>query len=1141
MQILASGTTPGILGPGETARVPVYYAGMQEPFSHDPTLQFSLQAFHVTNPDPVDWSALKESLQPPNMTAEAWNAIYTGLTNQLGDTWGGYVRQLADTAAYLGRLGQTALDVGDLWEFAILQADGLSPVSTLAAATDISIATPGLSLSFGRTNGQMIDSRFKSGRLGYGWYDNWQYSLTKLGDGTVLVRTPSGYNRIFQPDSRNSNYFNEVGDFGTLRADVGGTFTLQETDGTTTHFNSNGTIDYVQDTNAIRITAGYSAGRLTSLTHSAGQSLTLAYNSGGKIQSVTASDGRVIQYGYDASNKHLIFEQSYDGRTISYSYNTTAGTASEHALAAIAYPDGTHQIFTYDNSGRLIGSAHDGGANAITFSYDQGRVTATDAAGAASQYFFDTSGLIVKTVDPLGNASFVDYDEDFQVASIIGPTGLTSNMTYDSRGNPMRVTDPLGHSVNFTYTVANNRLVSMTNAQVSLPTISMMRGAILPRPFTLITLLTKHHSTPVAIRSQLPTRMGKRSALRTTQRGSPSRRTFANGFVTTYAYDTRGNLTSAIDAAGTTALTYDTGDRLTKVTYPNGLFLQYSYDAAGRRIQIVDQAGAATNYAYDTLGRLRQLTDESANSLVVYTYDSRGSLAREDKGNGTYTTYEYDAAGQLLHLVNHAPGGAVNSRFDYTYDALGQRISMSSLDGVWAYIYDGTGQLIQADFISSNSAIQDRHLTYSYDASGNRITTSDNSVVRVYATNVRNQYTSVTDPNGTTTYEYDNEGNLVAKNDSSDRTNFTYDPLNRLIAIATGADAYTYEYNSLDFRSATVTNRVRTEALFDPLGLGSLVGSYAQDGSPISNSVFGIGLVATSTADGRFYFDYDAIGSTAGMSAGNGLYHTIYAYLPFGESLNSTGAMANPVQFVGRWGVSAEAIGTDLMRFRTYDSSLGRFLQLDSSGLTAGDVNFYRYVVNSPGNAIDPSGLEQIRIPLGPNSWVQIDLEAPGLGDLLPSPPVQIGRNPNQGETVAGVGASPNIFGIPLGTGKIGYGERPIISPDFNGPPTPLRPLLYPGPYRPDSPPAPESPSPPGGPGGPSGQGPGGPGGAPTPTPPPTEGPAPEGTPSAKSKDPNELLGPGGYGDKRFVSGIATLPYEIHFENFETATAPLSV
>ena len=48
-----------------------------------------------------------------------------------------------------------------------------------------------------------------------------------------------------------------------------------------------------------------------------------------------------------------------------------------------------------------------------------------------------------------------------------------------------------------------------------------------------------------------------------------------------YTYDPQGNLITATDGTGVTTLTYDTGDRLESVTYPNGQSLNYTYDTVG--------------------------------------------------------------------------------------------------------------------------------------------------------------------------------------------------------------------------------------------------------------------------------------------------------------------------------------------------------------------------------------------------------------------------------------------------------------------------------------------------------------------------------------------------------------------------------
>src|SRR5262249_27080354 len=146
---------------------------------------------------------------------------------------------------------------------------------------------------------------------------------------------------------------------------------------------------------------------------------------------------------------------------------------------------------------------------------------------------------------------------------------------------------------------------------------------------------------------------------------------------------------------------------------------------------------------YDAVGRLSGLTDGSSNMVVTYTYDADGRLSKKLNGNGTYTTYVYDADGNVLHLVNYAPDGSVNSRFDYTYNTLGLETTEATLDGTWTYTYDTDTQLIHAVFASTNPSVPSQDLAYTYDAMGNRVTTVINGVTTVYVTNNMNEYTSV--------------------------------------------------------------------------------------------------------------------------------------------------------------------------------------------------------------------------------------------------------------------------------------------------------------------------------------------------------------------------------------------------------------
>ena len=64
---------------------------------------------------------------------------------------------------------------------------------------------------------------------------------------------------------------------------MGGVYQLREQDGLLTVFRTDGTLDYIQDTNGNRITAGYTGTLQTSLTQSNGSSFTLSYNPQGRL------------------------------------------------------------------------------------------------------------------------------------------------------------------------------------------------------------------------------------------------------------------------------------------------------------------------------------------------------------------------------------------------------------------------------------------------------------------------------------------------------------------------------------------------------------------------------------------------------------------------------------------------------------------------------------------------------------------------------------------------------------------------------------------------------------------------------------------------------------------------------------------
>ena len=359
-----------------------------------------------------------------------------------------------------------------LLAFEFLQADGLSPIRSLASAVDTAVEAPGLPLNFARTFPEAISQRYELDPLGYGWSDNWELSLVTETDGTVEIVGPAGSRRTFHAyrpfGSSTPSYYADPGDYGKLTATGGGVFALTEADGLLYVFRADGTLNYVEDPNRNRVTAGYTGDLLTSLSHSSGETLQIAYNAPGRIQSVTDEIGRQTVFTYDAANEHLLSVQDYDGQITTYTYNNQSVT-TRHALASITYPGGTHRYFTYDSEGRLAGTYPDSGAEMITFGYGSaGTVSATDATGGTSTFFFDKSGLLLKTEDALGNVVRLSYDYWNNLTAVTDPAGRSYTYRYDGKGNLISSTDPLGDTTRFSYIGPFNRLASVTDANGNL-------------------------------------------------------------------------------------------------------------------------------------------------------------------------------------------------------------------------------------------------------------------------------------------------------------------------------------------------------------------------------------------------------------------------------------------------------------------------------------------------------------------------------------------------------------------------------------------------------------------------------------------------------------------------------------------------
>ncbi len=717
-------------------------------------------------------------------------------------------------------------------------------------------------LAWGRSFAPTISRRFDTGILGRGWSHSWDLRQSRDPEtNAVLIRTPAGTRRFLeQPDG---SFIGSVLDPAQMTLQ-GGVFSLRETDGTIERFNeTTGLLLDVTDRNGHSITLNYAAERLVSLVHSNGDHFDFDYNAAGRLTQLTDQAGRVTTYAYDAAGEHLMSVSGPDG-TIAYTYETTSGSRAEHALTSVTRPDGTHVFYEYDDQGRLARTSRDGGAEAVTFAYGRvGEVDITDALNRTTSLFFNEVGQLLESRNALDRSAQYEYDLARRLDRVTLPQDTVTLYDFDDNGNPTFVVKPDGRSLSFTYdslfnlptTIRDERNVPLRytyDIQGNLTSILHADGSA-------------EHFTPDAD-GNITQSINRRNQVidyHYDDHGLILRKDHADGTFETFTYDDRGNMLTATDEGGTTTFTYDPADRLTNVTYPNGRFLQYTYDAGGRRIRLEDHTGFVIKYAYDAAGRIAELTDGSDVRLVLYTYDVTGRLSREDNGNGTFTTYTYDDAGQLTSLVNHLPDSIVSSRFDYTYDALGRRTSVTTLEGLTTFDYDAIGQLTLVT-LPDNRVIQ-----YQYDAAGNRTAVIDNGVTTTYEPNDLNQYLRI----GSFARTYDDDGNLLTDEAGGpDGTTYTYDDESRLLSWVDGVLNVGYEYDALGNRIAKVEGGVRTEYLIDPLGLTNVVAEYDVAGNLIARYVHGgFGLVSRHDAAGAAaFYDFDGVGSTVAITDASG-------------------------------------------------------------------------------------------------------------------------------------------------------------------------------------------------------------------------------------------------------------------------------
>jgi|GEM_PF-4483916 len=479
--------------------------------------------------------------------------------------------------------------------------------------------------------------------------------------------------------------------------------------------------------------------------------------------------------------------------------------------------------------------------------------------------------------------------------------------------------------------------------------------------------------------------------------------------VTTFQYDSNGNVVQESGPSGTINYVYNTAtqrhtETWTGTDYANAVTdIVYGYNNMGELASVTvlkengqTPAAVASSTIYDALGN----TSTTTLPNTVYTYDAGGRLETTlDSATGITIRYTYkpDTNYVSTETVSDPSVSSVNSVaiYSYTYRADGLKTGETdqtlNSDGTTydtrtlAWTYDGLDRLTQETSTDTAGAAALNYIdAYSYDLDSNRVQeTIENGSGTVTDTinstyNADNELTQSVDANnGTTTYQYDNNGSQIGTASPIGTSASEYTLQGKLAGIqnkngaGTVTSSATYIYddqgNRIEVTTITGTNSpVTTYYLVDgnnPTGYAQVIEQSSTPGTPTITYIWGGSLIeqdnAAGTANaGTYYLIADAQGSTQMLVNSGGDVVQTYNYDSSGNALGFTPSSAI-TEYLYNQQYYDVISGQYYFRARDYDPATGTFTQQDSYTVNPGDManaNLYLYAGADPINMFDPSG-----------------------------------------------------------------------------------------------------------------------------------------------------------------------------------------
>jgi RHS repeat-associated protein len=670
-----------------------------------------------------------------------------------------------------------------------------------------------------------------------------------------------------------------------------------------------------------------------------GSETSYSYTPYGNLQTVTDPDGVTTSYKYDAA--HRLVQVNDDLGNYTQYWLNAAGDVTSEAIndSSNNYHFALSRI--YNNQGELV-EAYDGYNNRVFDSYGTGGydnngnlILSVDAYEYETQHVYDALNRETQTVNNYegsdtatqNTTTSFQFDSLNHLTQVTDPSSLNTSYTYDGLNDQTVRASPDAGSTSRTYDTAGDILTS-TDA----------KGVVTTNTYDALNRLL---STSYADTTQNVT-YSYDDPNSTTSCGSSYpigrlTRIIENAVTTVYCYDAQGSVTKKrqITSAGTdsTSYSYTSAERLSGIIYPSGTAVSYVRDGDGRIQSIsVTPPGGSTSTA------VSGVTYMPFGPVSGYTFGNGQVVSRAYDYNYRLTAitspafslyFARDLMGDITAIGN-SPGASPASEI-YTFDPLYRITTITEADGnvLESVTYNQSGDRLT----KSGSGISTG--TYSYNPNTHQLLATGNAARTVDADG---NTTAISQAGSTYGFGYSARNRMtVAQLGGTTVANYTYSALNERIQKTTGTTTERYDYNQ--------ASNILSE-------YGQTNRDYIwMDGIPVAN----VDLSGASSTIA--YVTADQLGTPRAITNNAAAIEWLNPYQsnPWNEltPTSNSGYVYN-LRFPGQYFDAETGLSNNVNR--DFDSSVGRYLQSDPTGLRAG-INTYAYVRNNPLLLTDALGL----------------------------------------------------------------------------------------------------------------------------------------------------------------------------------------